>query len=136
MPGSLHQRITRRVADNVRRRSGHEGDCGCHTLIDVYIRFEDGSFRSPDVSVFCQTPPDLDGALDVLPVAVVEIVSKGYEPKDEIATDFYLSQGIGDVVIYNPRTLEVLHATPTTRTVHEAPVTLDFACGCTVTIPL
>ena len=136
MPGVRHQRIVQSVFLSVRRRPAAEGDCGCHRYLDVYVRFPDGSFRSPDVSVFCQEPPDADGATDVLPAAVVEIVSAGYEAKDRIGLPFYLEQGIADVVLYDPRTGEVVHATPSGRTVHAAPVELDFACGCAVTIPL
>lgn len=136
MPGRRHQRISRSVADSARRRPGDEGDCGCHSIIDVYIRFPDGSFRSPDVAIYCQEPPDVDGALDVLPVAVVEIVSDGYEKKDEIGLPFYLAQGIADAVLYDPRKNEVVHATPHGQTLHAAPVDLTFACGCVVTIPL
>ena len=102
----------------------------------MYIRFPDGSFRSPDVAIYCEEPPDVDGALDVLPVAVVEIVSAGYEAKDQIGLPFYLAQGIADVALYDPRTGEVIHATPQGQTIHAAPVDLTFTCGCVVTIPL
>lgn len=136
MPGVRHQRVIMKVANSVRRRTGSEGDCGCHTLIDVYVRFKDGSFRSPDVAIFCVEPPDVDGATDIIPAAVIEIVSMGYEKKDEIGLPFYLEQGIADVVLYDPRTREVVHATPQGRSVHVAPVELTFACGCVVSIPL
>lgn len=41
-----------------------------------------------------------------------------------------------DVVVYDPRTGEVLHAGPEGQTIHAAPVGLTFSCGCAVTIPL
>lgn len=135
MPGVRHQRIILSVWSSVRRRTGWEGDCGCHSVVDVYVRFPDGSFRSPDVAIYCQELPDVDGATDVIPVAVIEIVSDGYEKKDEIGLPFYLAQGIADVVLYDPRKNEVIHATPQGQTLHAAPVDLAFACGCAVTIP-
>ncbi|RYG45078.1 Uma2 family endonuclease [bacterium] len=136
MPGVRHQRIIRLVANSVRRSPQEEGDCGCHVYEDVYVRFPEGSFKSPDVAIYCEELPDVDGATDVIPVAVVEIVSKGYEAKDRIGLPFYLSQGIADVVVYDPRTREVIHATPQGQNMHTAPVDLTFACGCAVTIPL
>ena len=136
MPGFKHQRVLRAVADSVRRIPNSENDCGCHSFIDVMIRFPDGSFRSPDVAIYCQEPPDVDGAGDAIPVAVVEIVSQDYELKDRIGLPFYLEQGIADVVLYDPRKNEVVHATPKGQTLHQAPVDLEFACGCAVTIPL
>ena len=135
MPGWRHQRIIADVFTSVRRAAGGEGDCGCHVAMDVMVRFPEGSFRSPDVAIFCTLPPDRDGAVDILPAAVVEIVSPGYEEKDRIGPPFYLAQGVADVVVYDPRTGEVAHATATGETRHRAPVELEFACGCAVTIP-
>lgn len=136
MPGFKHQRITRSVADSVRRIPGSDFDCGCHSYIDVIIRFADGSFRSPDVAIYCQEPPDVDGASEIIPVAVIEIVSQDYELKDTIGLPFYLEQGVADVVLYDPRKNEVVHATPHGQTVHSAPVDLSFSCGCAVKVPL
>lgn len=136
MPGFKHQRIVQSTFLSVRRMPNSENDCGCHRFLDVMIRFPDGSFRSPDIAIYCQEPPDVDGAGDVIPVAVIEIVSQHYELKDQIGLPFYLSQGIADVVLYDPRTGEVIHATPQGQTTHTAPAELEFACGCAVTIPL
>ena len=136
MPGVRHQRIIADVWQSVRRVEQGEGDCGCHAVMDVMVRFPEGSFRSPDVAIYCQSLPDKDGATDILPAAVVEIVSEGYEEKDRIGLPFYLAQGVRNVVVYDPRTGEVLHATPEGQTTHQAPVDLLFACGCAVTIPL
>lgn len=136
MPGFKHQRIVQSVFLSVRRAPGSEGDCGCHRFTDVMICFQDGSFRSPDVAIYCQEPPDVDGAGDVIPVAVIEIVNQDYELKDQIGLPFYLEQGIADVVLYDPRKNEAVHATPLGQTLHQAPVDLTFACGCAVSIPL
>ncbi len=136
MPGIRHQRIVQAVFLSVRRAFGSEGDCGCHRYLDTYVRFPDGSFKRPDLAIYCQEPPDVDGATEVIPQAVVEIVSAGYEEKDRIGLPFYLAQGVADVVIHDPSTGEVVHATPDGQRVHAAPVELTFACGCAVMIPL
>ncbi len=128
-----HQQLLGEIFEGVRRTG--EGDCGCHRYLDTYIRFPDGSFKRPDLAIYCARLPDIDVATDVLPAAVVEIVSEGYEEKDRIGLPFYLAQGIADVVVYDPRTGEVVHATPQGQTNHQAPVDLAFACGCAVTIP-
>ena len=135
MPGWRRQRIIVDVWQSVRRAQGTEGACGCHAVIDVMVRFPEGSFRSPDVAIFCQRLPDEDGATGVLPAAVIEVVSPGYEEKDCIGPPFYLDQGIADVGVYDPRTGEVAHFTPDGRAVHAAAVDLEFACGRAVTIP-
>ena len=135
MPGIRHQRIIMDVWSSVRRSPGGEGDRGCHAVVDVMVRFPEGSFRSPDVAIYCQRLPDVDGATDLLPAAVVEVVSEGYEEKDRLGLPFYLAQGVADVVVYDPRKGEVVHATPEGQTVHAAPIDLAFACGCAVTIP-
>lgn len=129
-----HQRILGEIFESVRRIG--EGDCGCHRYLDTYIRFPEGSFKRPDLSIYCARLPDVDVATDLIPQAVVEIVSAGYEEKDRIGLPFYLAQGILDVVVYDPRTGEVIHATPEGQTVCRAPVDLNFACGCAVAIPL
>jgi Uma2 family endonuclease len=126
-----HQRILGEIFESVRRTS----DCGCHRYLDTYIRFSDGSFKRPDLALYCARLPDIDVATDEIPQAVIEIVSEGYEEKDRIGLPFYLAQGIADVVVYDPRKGEVVHATPAGETVHAAPVDLAFACGCSVTIP-
>ena len=136
MPGIRHQRIILAVATSIKRKPQSEGDCGCHPAIDVYIRFPDGSFKRPDVAIYCQELPDVDGATEVIPAGVIEVVSAGYEAKDQIGLPFYLSQGIADVVLYDPRSREVTHATAAGQATHVAPVDLTFACGCVVSIPL
>lgn len=58
----------------------------------------------------CREPDELDEAITLIPEAVVEVVSKGYEAKDlEIGPRFYLSQGVRDVIVVAPLTLLVLH---------------------------
>ncbi len=122
-------------APEVNTASGNE--CGCYHFSDILIHFKDGSRKRPDIAIFCTRPPRQDQALTLIPQAVIEIISPGYEYKDlQLNPQFYLAQGVGDVVIVDPRTGVTLHYR-TTQSVatHYAPVTLDFLCGCRCTIP-
>lgn len=83
-----HQRILGEIFESVRRTG--TGDCGCHRYLDTYVRFTDGSFKRPDLAIYCARLPDTDTATEVVPQAVVEIVSAGYEEKDRIGLPFYL----------------------------------------------
>ena len=59
------------------------------------MQFSDGSLKRPDISIFCREPDEQDDAVTLVPEAVIEVVSKGYEAKDlQIAPDFYLSRGV------------------------------------------
>ena len=66
---------------------------------------------------------------------MIEVVSRGYEVKDmEVAPPFYISQGVKDVVIFNPYTMEVLHIRREQTTRHTSPVEVELLCGCRCTI--
>lgn len=137
-PGSRHQRLIDRIRVSIRPlpKSAFNTECGCAHLSDVPIRFPDGSIKRPDISIFCEEPPDQDEALTMLPQAVIEIISPGYEYKDlELNPPFYLSQGIQDVVIVDPRSGDVTHYLGTEVKRHHAPVTLNLQCGCSCAIP-
>lgn len=105
--------------------------CGCFSLADTLIRFPDGSLKCPDIAVFCQEPPDTDEALEVLPDAVIEILSTGYEAKDlELGARFYLAQGLKDVILFDPRSLAVSHLRQDGTRQLTSPVEIALACGC------
>jgi Uma2 family endonuclease len=132
-PAFRHQRAVDRIRASIRSRG--ETTCSCLHVADVYVQFPDGSLKRPDVSVFCREPDEQDDAVTLVPEAVIEVVSKGYEAKDlEIGPGFYLSQGVKDVVVFDPLTLLVLHisATRTVRAV--SPQHLELACGCSVDV--
>jgi Uma2 family endonuclease len=100
-------------------------------IADVSIRFADGSITRPDLAIFSRRPDEQDEAITLVPEAVIEIISKGYEAKDiELAPYFYLAQGVKDVVIFDPYTSFVLHARRDGRKNFTAPVTIRFECGC------
>lgn len=62
---------------------------------------------------------------------MIEVVSKGYEAKDlEIGPRFYLSQGVKDVVVFDPYTLLVLHVRKDGARRRISPVEISLECGC------
>ncbi len=112
-----------------------ESGCACIPIADTAILFPDGSLKRPDIAVFCTEPSEQDRAITQLPEAVIEIISKGYEKKDlEISLPFYLSQGIADIVIFDPATNRVSHYHQGLSTEYDSPVELLFACGCRATV--
>ena len=67
----------------------------------------------------------------MIPEAVIEVVSKGYEAKDlEIGPPFYLSQGVKDVIVFDPLTLFVLHVRKNCTMRQVSPVVIELECGC------
>ena len=130
MPGRRHQEEVVRIHDSIRRLPGHEGDCGCYRYLDLTVLFADGSWKRPDLSVFCREP-EAEGLVTLLPEAVVEIVSPRYEAKDLVmGIPFYLSQGVKDVVVYDPRTLAVVHARREGARTLLSRATIELECGC------
>ena len=109
--------------------------CLCIHYTDIYIRFPDGSFKRPDISIFCQEPNEQDTAVTLVPEAVIEIISEGYEAKDlEINPNFYLSQGVKDVIVHDPQTGFTFHARRDKRKRYTSTQTFRLECGCEVTV--
>lgn len=137
-PLPKHQRGVDRIrASIVQPPTGRHGGagCGCVHLADVYVQFPDGSLKRPDISIFCEEPLEEEEAIRRVPEAVVEVISRGYEAKDlEIGLRFYLSQGVKDVIVFDPYTLAVLHLFSGGAERHVSPVTLTLSCGCRCTV--
>src|SRR5579862_8422833 len=109
-PSTRHQMAVQRIGNSIRPKLGLGRGCGCVQLMDVNLRFLDGSLKRPDISVFCRTPDELDEAVKLLPEAVIEILSKDYERKDlELGAPFYLAQGVKDVIVLDPYSGLVRH---------------------------
>src|SRR5690242_20744904 len=93
-PGYKHQKAIDRIRASIGAASSSglsAQPCGCIHTSDVYISFPDGSLKRPDIAIFCQEPPETEEAVTLVPEAVIEVVSKGYEAKDlEIGPRFYL----------------------------------------------
>ncbi len=135
-PGSRHQRMIDRIRASIEPIAESENGYGCSHLSDVLIRFQDGSLKRPDIAIFCTKPPRQDEALTIIPDAVIEVVSPGYEYKDlSLNPQFYLAQGVSDVVIVDPRSDFITHYRTTSAVNHRAPTTLELQCGCQCTVP-
>ncbi len=132
-PVYRHQRAVDQVRSTIQPSLNKA--CQCIHIADVYVSFPDGSLKRPDISIFCREPDEDEAAITLVPEAVIEIISKGYEAKDlQIAPPFYLSQGVKDVLVMNPYTLAVLHVRRDGAKHYISPVELELECGCRVTV--
>jgi Uma2 family endonuclease len=130
-PARRHQQAVDRIRAAIVPLAGSGQDCACLHIADVYIRFPDGSLKRPDVSIFGHEPQEQDEAITLVPAAVIEVVSAGYEAKDlEIGPRFYLTQGVQDIIVFDPHTLLVLHVRRDNTTRQVSPVTITLECGC------
>ena len=129
-----HQKAVDRIRASIQPAEAATA-CGCIHAADVYVSFPDGSLKRPDIAIFCREPDESDEAIRLVPEAVIEVISKGYEYKDlELGPPFYLAQGVKDIVVFNPQTLVVLHVRRDGACHAVSPVTLRLECGCVVTI--
>jgi Uma2 family endonuclease len=102
---------------------------------DVYVQFPDGSLKRPDVASFCREPDESEDAILLVPEAVIEVVSKGYEARDlELGPPFHLAQGVKDVIVFDPTSLLVLHARREQTVRMTSPQALRLERGCEVTV--
>jgi Uma2 family endonuclease len=136
-PAMRHQKASRRIERSIHPIPGAPGGCACYTVADVLIRFPDpdASLKRPDIAIFCAEPPDSDEATDILPAAIIEILSLGYEDKDlgPDGAPFYLTYGVTDILVVDPRAGLVYHYRDgLARAQHVLPVTIDLSCGCRV----
>ena len=132
-PVYRHQKHIERIVQGITRTVNVlQSGCECIHAVDVYIQFPNG-LKRPDISIFCREPSEeeQDSALTMVPEAVIEVVSKGFEAKDlEIGPPFYLSQGVKDVIVFDPLTLLVLHVRKIQATRQVSPVVIELECGC------
>lgn len=134
-PVYRHQKHVERIAGGIEPVDGTQG-CACVHALEVYVEFPNG-LKRPDISIFCREPAesDQDRPLTLIPEAVIEVVSPGFEAKDlEIGPPFYLSQGVKDVIVFDPATLLVLHVRQGHASRQIAPVSIDLLCGCRVKV--
>jgi hypothetical protein len=80
---SRHQMAVRRIERSTQPTPGANPGCACFALADVLLHFADAdqSLKRPDIAIFCAEPPEQDEALELLPAAVIEVSSAGYEEK-------------------------------------------------------
>lgn len=132
-PVLKHQRAVDRIRATIGRAGAADrgDDCAGMHVSDVYVRFPDGSLLRPDIAIFCREPDEEEEGITLVPAAVIEIVSRGYERKDlEINPPVYLANGVGDVVVFNPYTSRALHLRPRGSIWLETPAMIELACGC------
>lgn len=128
-----HQKAVDRIRATIAAKGGT--GCACVHASDVYVQFPDGSLKRPDIAIFCRDPDETEDAITLVPEAVVEVVSKGYEAKDlEIGPPFYLSQGVKDVIVFDPTSLLVLHARREKTVRRTSPEVVVLECGCEITV--
>ena len=110
LPSLRHQIVIDRIRASIEPITGAGSSCSCYHLRDAGLRFPDGSFKRPDIAIFCTEPPEIDELWEHVPEAVIEIVSLDYEEKDlSINPPWYLSQGVRDVLVVEPRERKVHH---------------------------
>ncbi|MBC7795935.1 MAG: Uma2 family endonuclease [Pyrinomonadaceae bacterium] len=134
-PVILHQKTVDQIRATL-KKIDENSDCQCVNYADIYVQFPDGSLKRPDVSIFCKEPEELEDAVkSVVPVAIIEIISKSYEAKDlEISPPIYLANGVKDVVVFNPYTNEIVHFRDNETLKLVSPVEIKLECGCSCTV--
>jgi Uma2 family endonuclease len=134
MPGALHNGVVDDIRESLTRHNPAGGACGCHHIADTYIEFTPSLLRRPDIAVFCARPPRPDGAITgLIPGAVIEVLSLGYEQKDRDAVALYLGAGVRDVLLVDPRRRTVAwHRLGEAPQLLELPATCQLQMGCTL----
>lgn len=135
-PVILHQKAVDRIRETLKPPAPDSGkSCACIHYAAIYVQFPDGSLKRPDVSIFCEEPKELEDAVNSVPDAIIEVISKSYEAKDlEISPPVYLSNGVKDVVVFNPYTDEIFHFKNGEKRNLTAPLAIEFECGCSCAI--
>lgn len=133
-PGALHNGVVDDIRQSLTRHNPADAACGCHHIADTYIEFAPSLLRRPDIAIFCAKPPRPDGAISgLIPGAIIEVLSAGYEQKDRDAVALYLASGVQDVLLVDPRrrTLE-WHRHAELRQLLALPTTCELQMGCTL----
>ena len=62
LPVYRHQRAVARIYESIRPLPTAEGEnaCACIAVMDISMRFPDGSHKRPDLAVFCREPDEMD----------------------------------------------------------------------------
>ncbi len=130
-PVLKHQLEIDRIRDSIKRLKTETENCECINIADIYVSFPDGSLKRPDISIFCKMPTEMEEAIREVPEAVIEVISKKYEAKDlEISPPIYLANGVKDVVVFNPYTMEIFHFREGEKRELTSPTKIELECGC------
>lgn len=131
-PGVRHQKRIWEIRQTIRATTTPRTQGPTH-YSGVYVRFDDGSFKRPDIAIFGEDPEEIEGdhAVTQTPEAVIEVLSKGYEAKDlEIGAPFYLKMGVKDVIVVDPKSGQIHHFRPEGTKVLQSPQLFQLECGC------
>jgi Uma2 family endonuclease len=132
-PALGHQMAIDRIRATIRPLPG--SPCACFHASDVYVLFPDGSRKRPDVAIWCRQPDELVGAVTLIPEAVIEVISPGYEAKDlEIGPALYLQHGVRDVITFDPRSGQLHRYDRSGYVVKMSPAKLTLQCGCEIEV--
>jgi Uma2 family endonuclease len=134
-PVFAHQQEIDRIRSTIRAVSGFS--CHCIHISDAIFRFPDDSLKRPDIAILCNAPGPEEAwqPLTMIPEAVVEIISQGYEEKDlEIAPGFYLAMGVKDVFIFDPQLKQIYYHRRDGKKRLDSPTRFDLECGCSLEI--
>ena len=130
-PVYFHQAEIDRIRSSI--HALEDSACACQHVAEVYFRFKDGSLKRPDIAVLCRTPllEEMFDPLMQVPEAVIEVISEGYEDKDmRLAPGFYLTQGVKDVLIFDPRAKLIWHHRADGVARFNSPQAFKLECGC------
>jgi Uma2 family endonuclease len=133
-PMKSHQKVVDRIRGSIKTALE---TCECVHYAYVFVKFKDGSLKRPDISVFCREPEEENTPITLVPSAVIEVISKGYEAKDlELNPPFYLGAGVLDVLVLDPTSLEVWHFRSNLEQPNNyiSPVALTLECGCEIVV--
>lgn len=136
-PGALHNGVVDDIRHNLTQDNQQAAaPCGCHHIADTYIAFGPHLLRRPDIAVFCEKPPRPDGAITgVVPGAIIEVLSDGYEQKDRDVTALYLAVGVCDVILVDLRAQTATwYQTGVAPQTLDLPTTLSLQMGCVLRI--
>jgi Uma2 family endonuclease len=134
LPGLRHQLITAAILQSI-EPSNAVVKCECSKVFDLAIRFPSGVAKRPDIAIFCCLPLEEEGFVRMVPEAVIEITSPGYEDKDLISgPPLYLANGVKDVFVLDRRTGEVHRWNQSGHTVNLSPTTFTLLTGCRLTV--
>jgi len=136
-PSPIHQMFVRDIERAIEPLPNRgEPGCACYALADTYFRLPDSSLVRPDSAVLCARPPRQREALQLVPPAVIAIVSPGYAAKDyEDLPPISRANGVQDMLVVDPEQGRVRHITPTAQRDVALPTSIDLACGCRCVIP-
>jgi Uma2 family endonuclease len=135
-PSPLHQMVVRTIERSIEPVPNDGGGCACYSLADTYFRLPDGSLVRPDIAILCRVPKRQREALTVVPAAVIEVVSPGYQAKDyDELPPIYLANGIPDVLVVDIERGTLTHITPEDRQEMPLPAVRLLSSGCRCLIP-